>query len=413
MKHKKHKSPRYPKAYEFVRLSDMASNVQLQFNPSHVHDIESLAFCLTTDTSGEREPFVEGCKRLAADELASLCDIVHGRQSEYDGFQERHLDDIRRLKDEIASLWRAGHNRIRPGNIHVVSEIPLLYRATLVSGNGDVNFTRAGTAEQLLNLIRSDSVGDSGMYEPTGYTELAEEGTCPTCPVCGSPWQLINFLPVIHCCRCDTDWVHFTRRVLSRSDCLDPGGISSLPGNTEEYLDGEPDMSSPGLVDTLLGIIGSVPGSKVVELQYGDGRGVEDSITFQHRDGNCEDSRHFMECLDFALKKAGFSRESYRECPVTVSVMIYVPDCPDVDLDAFEESIDGGNQLPCTMYAMAAGDGMFRSAGRELVQKMIEGTGMENAVPGNLGDFYPGLSEGIPVAGKQGESGGKPGRVVN
>ena len=348
------------RVYEIVRTNP------LQFAPHHVGDINGLMYVVTTPNSAEREPFVKTCLGMSKKELDELYDIVHKRAPEYDALQSRHSADIRKLKDELSSLWRNGHNKVRPASIHVVSENPTMYRMTAFTDSENPIFTNAGTADVMISSFSKDEFASYGEnYD--GYSELVDDGSNPTCPVCGSPWQLIGALPLVHCCRCNSTWAQFSRKVVATGDITGPAELSAgLPDAiVDNYLSGEYKASNPKFVDTIIDTIRKVPGKKVVELHYAmqHDSGDTDEIAFQAYDGTPHELRHFVECMDTALCKCGLRGDKYdytrKPNLGSLIVSMYVPDSDDVDLDAFDELLGTQDQPSATHYAFMVMFGML------------------------------------------------------
>ena len=391
-------------AFDYDRILGITRNNPIQFAPHRISDLNGLMYAVTTDSSGEREPFVEGCMKLSEEQMETLYSEVRQRSKEYDDLQGRHRADIRALKDRLSGLWHAGHTMVRPGGIHVVSEDPLLFRATLFNGDEMPVFTQAGTAEQLAETVRT--WGDT--HEEFGpgitYTELADEGTCPKCPVCGSQWQLLNSTPVLHCCRCDTNWVEFTKKVLGTMDCVNPGDYTAETMDTvaEEYLGAKYAPVNPVAVEKVLSILERLDGNKVVTLSYGGPAGVEDhSENFIMSDGEMDLRRHFEECLDFALCKSRMKNDRYTgnnpEKDRTVCIHIHVPDCADVDMDEFCDTINTEDSLPCTYYAILVGAGRISGIPADMLADAI-GEELAGVIkPRNLAEIFPELNEFNPI----------------
>jgi hypothetical protein len=346
----------------------------LQFNPARVGDINGLMFTVTTDTSGEREPFVQACIELPKDKLDELYDIVHKRAPEYNELQRRHEGDIRKLKDRLANLWRNGCNALRPGGIHVVSENPTMYRLTLFTGEEHPIFAHAATEDVLVNTIRKGEFNANDEPYEGSYTELDDDDSAPTCPVCGSPWQLIGHLPVMHCCRCDSNWTQFARKVISATDILNPGDLSmdSMGTLVGDYLTSDYSPSNPKLVGNIVQMVHDVPGKKVVELHFaqnadGDNR---DEIAFQCYEGVPAEMRHFVECVDVALGKCGVHEDKFRpnnrKDAQNLIVTISVPDSEDVDLDSFDKLLYTDEQPPAKLYSFIVMHGIMMAMPMEM-----------------------------------------------
>ena len=382
------------RVYEIVRTNP------LQFAPHQVGDINGLMYVVTTPNSAEREPFVKTCLGLSKEQLVELYDIVHKRAPEYDALQSRHSADIRKLKDELASLWRNGHNKVRPSSIHVVSENPTMYRMTVFNGNENPMFTNPGTAETMISSFSKDEFASHAENYDDGYSELVDDGSNPTCPVCGSPWQLIGALPLIHCCRCNSTWAQFSRKVVSTGDITGPAELSvGLPDTiVDNYLTSEYKASNPKFVDTIIDTIKKVPGKKVVELHYAmqHDSGDIDEIAFQAYDGTPDEMRHFVECVDTALCKCGLRGDKYdytrKPNLGSLIVSMYVPDSDDVDLDAFDELLGTHEQPSATHYAFMVMFGMLSAMPTQIgIDADLED--MCNTKLGDISKFAPEITQ--------------------
>ena len=388
----------------FAEVLDIVEHDRLQCNPAHVADIEGLAFAVTTDTSGKRQPFVTACAGFTHESLDTLYSAARKRTAEYESLQERHVRDIRDIKDKLAMLWRNGFTSLRPANIHVVGESPLTVRATLISGDDSIIYTREGSPEQLLNTVKLGLNGQIREYGGDGmYSTLADTGDEPRCPVCGSPWQLTNGMPVLHCCRCDTDWVFFTRRIIGKS--YSPGPVEmcgGLPGEIrDKYASGQPVTANPKTVQALLDYVASVPGTKVIDVSYGDPSGSFDQITFIYGHDGPEEPVHLAECVDHALVKCGIRNDTLNRSPrnenMATALMIYVPKSDDVDIDSFDELLGTDDELPFTMYGLAVHEGKAKELSKSELDGVIADSDSSVATSGRLSAYCPELEHPVPI----------------
>ena len=393
-------------AMDYDKVLDIVRTNPLQFNPERVGDINGLMFVVTTDDSGEREPFVKACLEMEPAILNELYDMVHKRVPEYTALQKKHQSEIRQLKDKLACLWSSGYCEVRPGGIHVVSENPTMFRMTVFDGNETTSFTRAGTADTIVNSIRTDEFVTDDEYDDS-YTELVDNESNPTCPVCGSPWQLVNTLPLIHCCRCDANWTHFGRKVFSTVDCVNPADMSvgTMEHEVEAYLASEYVPSNPKYVEDILRMVKAVPGKKVVEISWSaDQKEITEEVAFQAYDGEPSEMRHFIECIDVALYKCGIRRDCYvssKRCNYTdVVITLYVPDYEDTDLDEFDELLHTDDQPAATMYSFMVMRGIFGAVPEELAKEFFENGPFVNTKVGDISKHVPELSSTEPYLPK-------------
>lgn len=388
----------------FDEVLDIVEHDRLQCNPEHVADIEGLAFAVTTDTSGKRQPFVTACTGFTHELMESLYSAARKRATEYEALQERYVRDIRDIKDKLMMLWRDGFTSLRPANIHVVGESPLTVRATLISGDDTIIYTREGYPEQLLNTVKLGLNGRIREYVSDGiYSTLVDTGSEPRCPVCGSPWQLTNVMPVMHCCRCDTDWVFFTRRAIGKN--YSPGPVemcNGLPGKIrDKYASGQPVTANHKTVQALLEFVDSVPDTKVIEISYGDSSGSFDQITFIYGPDGPEEPVHLAECVDHALTKCGIRNDTFKRSPsnenMFMIIMLYVPKSDDVDIVSFDELLGTDDELPFTMYGLAVNEGKVKELSKGELDGVIVDSDSSVATSGRLSDYCPELERPVPI----------------
>jgi hypothetical protein len=182
------------------------------------------------------------------------------------------------------------------------------------------------------------------------------------CPVCGSPWQTFKDVPIVHCVRCNSNWVLFTRRQFSCDCVLDPVSMSLDRGKevSDRYLsDTGYTVSNKDTLAKIKRAISCIPGDKVVNVVASSGKYDGWHISFKCRGGQIEHEPHFDECADTALRACNMANDSYRgrkldEC---MTFVIRVPKCPDTCLDDLVETAGSYDQPKCDTYAvsMAAG----------------------------------------------------------
>lgn len=305
--------------------------------------------------------------RLEKDGIAELIAYCRSKATEYDRLQEKHAADIRNFRNELSN------NRILkmmggyPGDLHVVSENPLMYGMTLVLGDGPValaNFT-----EDTLNMMLEDIAETCDLP--------GESGNEIPCPVCGSRWQLFDTVPVVHCARCNAHWVLFSRRLLKTERFLDPVRSEMSIGRKmrDEYLaDTGYTVSNPDALKKVKRAVAAVPGDKVVTIRGITGKYDGWVMSFRVRDGVIENEPHFDECIDSALVACRYSGDMYRGDRMTEAMMVLIraPKSPEADLDELCRVCGSMMQAPCNTYGIVFSGGELIAMDREQMAKAYD-----------------------------------------
>ena len=324
----------------------------IMHNPEHVENLGTIAICFGKDIEN-RIRTVLG--RLGEDGLARIAEHCRSRTAEFKNMQERHSRDIRGLKDTLAGNRFVQMLNIYPADIHVVSERPLLFGMTMICPDGPVCFSMAST-DQILGFVE-----DTGnQFRESSLFELPHNSN--RCPVCGSTWQVFDDAPVVHCARCNANWVLFTKRHLGCDCVLDPVSIDLRRGamSKREYLENTGyTVSNKDTLAKIKRAISEIDGDKEVELNVASGKYDGWFMPFKCVDGVIENEPHFDECVDTALRSCNFSHDGYtgKKLDEMMSLLIRVPVNENTGLDDLAETSGSYDQPECDLYAIAMAAG--------------------------------------------------------
>ena len=331
-------------------ISAAIDGADILFNPEHMATIEHIGTCF-----GEQiENRVRSLKnRLGTDGIDKIIEYCRTQHARYRKIQDRHMAEIKDLKDRLAASSAVNRLCLYVGDIHVITESPVTFGMTVLTPDGTTCLTNI-TTENIFPML--EELLDSFDHLP--YMQHNEI----RCPVCGSPWQTFQDVPIVHCARCNSNWVLFTRRQFSCECVLDPVSMDLDRGKevSDRYLsDTGYTVSNKDTLAKIKRAISCIPGDKVVNVVASSGKYDGWHISFKCMDGQIEHEPHFDECADTALRACNMANDSYRgrkldEC---MTFVIRVPKCPDTCLDDLVETAGSYDQPKCDTYAvsMAAG----------------------------------------------------------
>ena len=322
----------------------------IQFNPEHVATIEHIGTCF----GAQFENRIRSLKnRLGTDGIDKIIESCREQSARYREIQDRHRAEIRGLKDRLAANPAMNRLCLYAGDVHVITESPVTFGMTVLTPDGTTCLTGI-TSENLFPMLEELLDG----LDHTPYMQRNEI----RCPACGSPWQTFKDAPIVHCARCNSNWVLFTRRQISCDCVLDPVSMDLDRGKeiSDRYLsDTGYTVSNKDTLAKIKRAISCIPGDKVVNVVASSGKYAGWHISFKCRDGQIEHEPHFDECADTALRACNMANDSYRgrkldEC---MTFVIRAPKCPDTCLDDLVETAGSYDQPKCDTYAvsMAAG----------------------------------------------------------
>lgn len=331
-------------------IIDAIKNAPLLDDPTEIDSTELIDMCFQGNFCNRIKTVIDRISPEGPDKILEYC---RSRGAEFHDMQSRHTDDIRQFKNAFVSNKAVNNVPLYPCNVHVTSEQPLRFGIRLSGFDTDM-ILNGVTVEKLKELLASipglDMVADD--YPVNDIR----------CPVCGSNWQLFGDNPIVHCAKCNSHWVLYTRRLLGCSGFMDPVSLAHGKGHAMQkaYLENTGyELKNPTSIERIKRVIHKIPGDKVVKLVGTTGKYAGWHMTFIVNAGSIANEPHFDECVDQTLVSCNYSGDRYigNACSECMSIVIRTPKCTDADLEELSAVAGTKYQVPCDTYniSMVAG----------------------------------------------------------
>lgn len=338
-------------------------------NTTELDSVDLIDSCFNKKISNRIKDVAD---RIGQDGIETILEHCRAKGAEFKKLQERHSADIRAFKSLFASDPRVTGIPLYPANVHVVTENPLTFGVTMVGYPGE---------------IRMECVNEAEVKEVLKKFEHMDDGSDSNdlkCPACGSTWEMFKDVPVVHCCRCNTHWLLFTRRILKCTPFLDPVSKAKGVGGKikEEYMNNPSyTVNNKGSIANIKRAIDAIHGDKIVSLVGASGKYAGWQMKFQVINGQIENESHFDECVDQALIECKFKRDVYtgKNYNETMLIVIRSPKCQEADMDDLSMTCGTDEQVVCNTYGIVATGGMLNA----MDMNMMEMAYQDDATPGD------------------------------